>query len=134
MDEPPSPNRDRANLLAALAAATYARLVDEVIARVRALPDDSRQSGNPALADVWEEFKDQVHGEQSSSFRYYEDTIAGFCAEAVSALPREVQQLLWLWTEGYERLWVDRDTVQLADFVPPDVADELYRRVCNAAG
>lgn len=99
----------------------------------RALPENCRQSGNSALADVWEEFKAQLQGEQSIMFGLFEDTIQGICAEVAAKPARELQQFLWLWTEGYERLWVDQDVVQLTDWEPQDVADELYRRVCDVA-
>jgi hypothetical protein len=84
--------------------AMYLGLVQQVIAQIKALPDSCRQSGDDSrLKDVWEEFKDQVQGQESIFFRAYEDTIQRLCAKLVAAFDRERQGLLWLWSNAWYR-------------------------------
>ena len=50
----------------------YNGLVAVVIADIKALPDNCRQSGDDSnLKDVWEEFKDHLQNEQSNFFCQY---------------------------------------------------------------
>jgi hypothetical protein len=112
----------------------YQRLVESVIASIKVLPDNCRQSGDDSkLKDVWDEFKYQLQEEQSSFFGFYEDTIRRLCAEAITRQGREWKQLLWLWTEGYTDQWVEQDEVSIEDFVTDDIVEEVYNRVCDIA-
>jgi hypothetical protein len=120
-----------------IVADIYSSLVNEVIAVIKALPDNCRQSGeNSKLKDVWEEFKYEFQGEQSILFGAYEHTIGGICASHVTNVDSDLKQLLWFWSKGYDE-WDgdhDEDDKDLSDaFVDDNVAQELYDRVCQVA-
>src|SRR5262249_30193607 len=61
MNEPSWLDKDRYELENTVVAAMYQRLVETVIAGIKSLPDNCRQSGEDSnLTDVWEEFKYQL--------------------------------------------------------------------------
>jgi hypothetical protein len=128
---------ERYELVCSLVKSMYDRLVGQVIADIKALPDSCRQSGDDSkLKDVWEEYKYQIQREEFLSFELYVHVIRGICATRVQELERDRQQLLWLWTEGYLDLWVRADKVSLDDWNPDAIAAveaELYDRVANIA-
>src|SRR5215813_11165104 len=134
MDEPSWLDKDRYELVNTVVAAMYQRLVETVIAGIKSLPDNCRQSGEDSnLTDVWEEFKYQLQEDQSLFFDLYEQTIQQLCSHAVTKLERECQQLLWLWTEGYLDRWAEQDEVSIDEVVDEDIVQELYNRVCDVA-
>lgn len=117
-----------------VAKAMYSKLVEKVIAEIKALPENCRQSGDDSvLKDVWEEFKYQFQREHSVVFAAYEDTIQRMCAGYISELDREQQQLLWIWSKAYFHWDDEDDEMPWGDFVKGDVAQELYDRVCDVA-
>ena len=114
----------------------YADYVMQVVAQVKALDPRSRAAPpDLGLADVWEEYKYQVQGQESILFNFYVETIESICTDVVKALPEHELRLLWLETDGYleynandnHSLFLHRDN--LLD----DVAAELYSRVCSLA-
>ena len=106
---------------------------DQVIAKIRELGPECRQSGDDSpLKDVWEEFKDQVQQEESVVFDAYVETIEAICHGLVVSLPQHELQLLWLDTGGY----FDRDDDRIqphADEIIEGVERELYQRVVSCA-
>jgi hypothetical protein len=87
---------------------------DQVIAKVRALGPECRQSGDDSLfEDVWEEFKYQVQREESGVFEAYHEL-----------------QLLWLDTEGYFDHGGDDGPPHRNELIT-GVERELYQRVVN---
>ncbi len=125
---------DRLALVKQLAESMYNGLVAVVIADIKALPDNCRQSGDDSnLKDVWEEFKDQLQNEQSIFFDAFAHTIQSLCSKRVSELDADRKLLLWLWSEGYLERWVNEDEVLLADLDANHVNEELYRRICDVA-
>jgi hypothetical protein len=134
MDQLDSFDTNRLALVGGIADAMYTRLVKKVIADIKALPDNCRQSGDDSsLKDVWEEFKYQVQREESGMFAMYEDVIRDICDRQITGLDREQRQLLWLWSEGYSNAWVDKDEVSIEDLEDEPAAKELYDRVCSVA-
>lgn len=115
----------------------YVGLVEKVIAEIKALPDNCRQSGDDSkLKDVWEEFKYQFQGEESFCFELYEHTVRALCESQVMALDSELKGLLWFWSDGYEDWYVnhDDDDDDLSEApIPDDITKELYDRVCKIA-
>jgi hypothetical protein len=111
--------------------AKYDDYVMRVITDFKRLPDDSRQSGDDGLSDVWEEFKAQLQGEQSFSFSAYEETIQQFIAALLDNMPAHEKELLWHESEGS---WDhdDCDKVQPGEMAE-EVAEEVYRRVRDVA-
>lgn len=125
---------DRLALVDQLAKSMYDSLVAVVIADIKALPDNCRQSGDDSnLKNVWEEFKDQMQNEQSIYFDAFEHTIQSLCATRVSELDADRKRLLWLWSEGYLQRWADEDEVRLADLDVSHVEEEVYQHVCDVA-
>ena len=134
MAEAGSLKGDRLAMVERLAKRMYDGLVAAVIADVRALPDNCRQSGDDSgLADVWEEFKDQMQNEESTFFDLYEHTIQSLCAKRIEELDTDRRCFLWLFSEGYLNRWVDEDAVSLTDLDLEHISDEVYRRVCDVA-
>jgi hypothetical protein len=112
--------------------AKYKRYAQQVIAEVKALPPDCRQSGDDSpLKDVWEEFKDQMQNERSVSFDAYEDTIHRICLGIVENLPEDEQQLLWTWSNAYFN--GDEDSPPKGNLLSDGVEEELYSQVCTIA-
>lgn len=67
---------------------------NDVIAKIKALPTECRQSGGDfLLEDVWEEFKYQVQGEESSLFDAYVETIEAICRQVLERLPTHELEL-----------------------------------------
>jgi len=134
MAELNSLDTNRLALVSLIVDAMYDAVVKKVIAEIKALPDNCRQSGDDScLKDVWEEFKYQMQREQSGMFEMYEDVIRDICERELSRLNSEQQRLLWLWSEGYSDTWVEKDEVSIDDFEDQPVATELYDRVCSVA-
>ena len=135
MSEFGSIDRDRYELVCRLVKSIYDGLVRQVVADVKALPDSCRQSGDDSkLKDVWEEYKYQIQRDESGMFDLYVQTIQAICTRRVEGVERDLQQLLWLWTEGYLDLWVGRDELSLDDWIPDAIVAELYDRVSDVAG
>jgi hypothetical protein len=112
--------------------ATYDRLVRTVIAHIKALPDKCRQSGDESdLKDVWEEFKYQLQREEFGSFDLYEQTIQDMCDRIVAELDPGHQELLWLWSEAFDRWDDDKDEINFP--VAQTLSSELNDRVCSIA-
>jgi hypothetical protein len=134
MGELSSFGMDRLELVDCLAAAMYDCLVKIVIDDIKGLPDGSRQSGDDSmLKDVWEEFKYQIQREQSYVFDLYEEVIQDICTRRVAGIDRDKKKLLWLWSDGYGKTWVDKDKVSLDDVEEEAIAEELYDRLQAAA-
>lgn len=127
-------NRDQLGMLAKTVRATYDRLARNVVAEIKAFPDEARMSGDDSvLQSVWEEFKFQVQREHSTSFEVYEQSVTAICEGMVDELQPEQLHLLWLWSDGYLK-WKDSDGMapcegRMAD----DVAQQLYDCVCELA-
>lgn len=126
---------ERLEYLGGLVDGIYTKLVQEIIADIKALPEDCRQSGDSVLANVWEEFKYQVQREESVFFEAYQQTIRAICANKVSKLDSVYQGLLWLWSDGYWD-WSGEDEVSeipFGDTVEEALEQELYQLVINIA-
>lgn len=134
MAEMYSVDKERLEHVRRIVESMFGRLVKQVIADIKALPDRCRQSGDDSvLKDVWEAFKYQLQREQFVWFEYYEATIRDFCDRLVASLDRERQGLLWLWSDGYYHWHDDDDEIPWGQPVEEGVANELYGRVCRAA-
>ena len=132
MSEPDSVDMERLEHVSRVVDALYDGLIGKLIAHLKELPDNCRQSGDDSmLKDVWEEFKYQVQREEFAMFEFYEATIQDICARMVAALDWDRQQLLWLWSEGYYR-WTE-DEIPWGEIANGHVADELYDRLYSAA-
>jgi hypothetical protein len=132
MAEMDSVSRERLEYVGRIVDAMYEGLVKQVIADIKALPEECRQSGdNSSLQDVWEEFKYQLQEEESVYFEFYEQTIRDFCARRVADLDEQRRGLLWLWSNAYYK-WTADDR-PCAAIIAEGVADEIYERVCRAA-
>ena len=113
----------------------YKRYAEQVIDKIKNLPPECRQSGDDSpLKDVWEEFKDQIQNEPYVMFDAYKDTISRICEQLVTDLLAEEQQLLWLVSDGYYNASDDDDGLPPEGQLLTDVAEELYRYVCEIAG
>jgi hypothetical protein len=111
----------------------YEAYVQQVIALVRALPDECRQSGDDSvLGDVWEEFKCQVQREESGVFDAYVETIQEICAHLVGSLPDHEVEFLWLDSEGYWDHDEDEERLRRAE-MEEAVTRELYGKVAGRA-
>ena len=111
----------------------YSAYRDEVVAIIKSLPPESRQSGDDSgLEDVWEEFKFQVQHEESGMFGIYAETIESLCADLVRKMPAHEQDLLWLDCDGY---FDHDDNKRLPDRgeLIEGVANELYGKVVELA-
>ena len=134
MGELSSFGMDRLELVERLAAVMYDNLVKIVIDDIKGMPEGSRQSGDDSmLKDVWEEFKYQIQREQSDVFDLYQEVIQDICTRRVRGVDRDKTTLLWLWSEGYGKTWVDKDKVSLDDVEEEAIAEELYDRLQAAA-
>ena len=70
MAEMSSVDRERLEHLERIVEDLYKRLVGQVIADIKALPENCRQSGDDSgLNDVWEEFKNQLQASVQSCSR-----------------------------------------------------------------
>ncbi|HEX3149654.1 MAG TPA: hypothetical protein VHR66_16380 [Gemmataceae bacterium] len=133
MGEFSSVDADRLERVRRMAAALYDGLVAKVIAEIKELPGNCRQSGDSRLKDVWEEFKYQKQRDQSIFFELFEEAIRDICARHGEVLDREQQGLLWLWSEGYVD-WDEEDgEIPWGYPVQESIVKEIYRRVCNIA-
>jgi hypothetical protein len=134
MGEFSSVDRDRLGHIRRMVDALYDRLVQQVVAEIKALPDNCRQSGDDSkLKDVWEEFKYQMQRGESVFFEFYEATIRAICARRLAELDRDRQGLLWLWSDGYFD-WEDQDgEIPYRGPVDEGLQQELYNRVCSMA-
>jgi len=111
--------------------AKYDDYVAQIIADIKRLPDDCRQSGDDGLSDVWEEFKAQTQGEHSFSFEAYEETAQQLITALLRGMAGHEKELLWIESEGS---WNHDDDEKLAPGqISDEVAEELYRRVCDVA-
>ncbi len=114
----------------------YADYVMQVVAQIKALGPESRTAPpDLGLADVWEEYKDQVQGQESILFEFYVETIESFCSDVLKILPEHELRLLWLETDGYlEYAADDNHSLFLhRDNLLDDVAAKLYSRVWSLA-
>src|SRR5260370_10153419 len=106
---------------------------DQVIAKVRELGPECRQSADDSLfEDVWEELKYQVQREASGVFEAYVETIEAICHSLIESLPHHELQLLWLDTEGYFDHDDDNGPPRSGELIT-SVECELYQRVVNCA-
>jgi len=110
----------------------YRRYVDEIIKWIKALGPECRQSGDDSgLANVWEEWKSQMQGEESFFFEAYEDTFRDMCRRLVTTMPEDEQALLWLTSDAYFN--GDRDLPPNGEELATAIEEELYQRLCAAA-
>jgi hypothetical protein len=109
----------------------YRCRAQQLIEMVKRLGPECSLSADSRPGSVWEEFKYQLQDQKSPFFWAYEDTIRSLAARVVESLPEEELRLLWLGSEGCSDYPERRFPVQreLAD----DVAEEIYRRLCNVA-
>lgn len=125
-------NNARARALSPLVESQIDDLVRLVVADIRALPHDLRQSGDDSrLESVWEEFKSQVQREESITFEVYEFEIRRMCMRRVDELGWPLKLLLWCWTDGVVD-W-DEESSPHPEEVARELAEELYKRVCAEA-
>ena len=111
----------------------YRRYVNEIIKQIKALGPECRQSGDDSgLADLWEEWKSQIQGEESLVFDAYEDTFLDMCGRLVITMPEDEQALLWLTSDAYFN--GDRDLPPDGDELVNAIVEELYRRLCTVEG
>ncbi|MHB8653343.1 MAG: hypothetical protein ACYDA9_05630 [Terriglobia bacterium] len=110
----------------------YRRYVGEIIKQIKALGPEYRHSGDDSgLADVWEEWKSQIQGEESLVFDAYENTFIDMCGRLVTIMPEDERALLWLTSEACFN--GDRDLPPDGDELINAIVEELYRRLCTAA-
>jgi hypothetical protein len=82
--------------------AKYIAYAAKVIAEIKDLGPECRQSGDDSLLDdVWEEFKFQHQYEHSVLFEAYEATIEQLCFQIVVELPQHEQEILWFGSDAY---------------------------------
>lgn len=118
-----------------IAQRLYEELVIAVIADIKALPPDCRQSGDDSrLANVWEEFKYQLQRGESLLFEAYEETIRQLCARQVDTLKRDQRGLLWVWSDAYLDWDDDDNSIPYGQVVNEAIVNTVYERICNVAG
>ena len=111
----------------------YCAYRDEVVAIIKSLPPESRQSGDDSgLEDVWEEFKFQVKNEEFVMFDVYVGMIDSFCARVVRKMPTHEQDFLWLDCDAYFDHDDDKGLPDRGELID-GVANELYRKVVELA-
>ena len=76
--------RDRDSLIRPSAEDMVRRLVDQAVKNMRELPGHGLSGEDSGLADVFEEWADQVSGEHSVMFRLYEDLAEQTCESIVA--------------------------------------------------
>lgn len=114
--------------------ASWRDLTDQVISKVKELPESCRQSGEDSnYLDVWEEYCAQVQGEHSVMFGLYESTVEGFCESALDALTPSARMSLWVTSEAFGELDFEDDGESM--FYPhvDRMVDELHERVRTEA-
>lgn len=120
-------------LLSHLVDRMYKRAVDGVIARMRAITPDARQSGDDSsLAGVWEELVVQVRFGEAPFFELYRDVVSAEAGRSLDEFTRDERALMWLWSDAY---WEHDDDERLpTDAVIVDgLTEELVARVMRAA-
>jgi len=121
--------------LEATAREDWTRLERAVIAKVKELPENCRQSGDDSnYLDLWEEYCAQVQGEHSVMFGLYESTVEGFCEAALDALTPSARMSLWVTSEAFGELDFEDDGESMFHPLVNRMVDELHERVrANAA-
>lgn len=108
------------------------QLVEEVIAKLAALPDESMTSPPDApYTSPWQEYAAQIQGEHSPLFELYEDLVLQFTGDVVSSLSKTRRAFLWL---ACEDDWtIEYDGPPPADHVFGAIKGEVKRRVGRRA-
>jgi dCTP diphosphatase len=104
-------------------AKVVAKRFVEIGGGIRLSADDS------GLLDVWDEFKDQIQGQQSIYFRLYEDTMSDLVERYVSQLPPDEVQLLTFGTREFEEM----EPEERGDLDYSAVEQSLYSAILTLA-
>lgn len=114
--------------------ASWQDLAEQVIAKVKELPENCRQSGQDSnYLDVWEEYCAQVQGEHSVMFGLYESTVEGFCESALDALTPSARMSLWVTSEASGELDFEDDGESMFYPLVDRMVAELHERVRTEA-
>lgn len=79
--------------------------VRKIVSRIRSLSSGGLSGEDSGLANVWEEFVDQVQYEESIFFDQYVGIIEGVCAAITETIPEHELWLIWLDTIE----WLDHE-------------------------
>lgn len=103
-------------------------LVEEIVARIAALPDDSMTSPpDSPFTSPWQEYAAQIQGEHSPFFRFYDDLVFQICAEVVRTVDETRRAFLWLACE--DEWLVEVDGLPSKGHVLDALTQALHRRV-----
>lgn len=135
MSEQPSLDGARLELARRIVRLEFERLTGQVIAGIRALSPRCRQydDNDACLENVWEEFKYQFQRDNSTYHDFYEESATQMCADAIVGLTPGLQKLLWLWTDEFEKQWLEQIEVTFDNWYSSALAESRYRAVRDIA-
>jgi len=116
--------------IARVVEAREARHAEAIIERFKNVTEGIQMSGDDSpFPDAWEEYKDQVQGEQSIYFDLFELQIRELAHAYAEDLPPDELELLWMGTQAFQ----DAEPEEREAYFPDAIVEQLYAAVTRIA-